>query len=55
MTSPKNVIKKLFELEDALELEILEQEHDTVRHALVHVRDGIQHLADALSAEESIR
>ncbi len=55
MTSSKNVIKKLFDLEDNLEQEIVDQEFDTVRHALVHIRDGIQHLRDALSAEESIR
>lgn len=54
MTSKKNVIKKLFDLEEDLEAAIVEQEHDTVRHALVHVREAIQHVHDALAAEESI-
>lgn len=55
MTSNRNVIKKLFDLEDNLQHEIDTNEFDTVRLALVHVRDGIQHLRDALSAEESIK
>jgi hypothetical protein len=33
----------------------VDQEFDTVRHALVRVREGIQHVHDALSAEESIK
>jgi hypothetical protein len=55
MTSKKNVIKKLFDLEEDLESEIVENDSDAVRHALVHVRDGIQHLRDALTAEESMQ
>jgi protein-arginine kinase activator protein McsA len=55
MTSKQNVTKKLFDLEEDLQAEIDTNEFDTVRHALVHVRDGIQHLRDALTAEESIR
>ena len=55
MTSNKNVIKKLFDLEDNLENEIVENGSDAVRAALVHVRDGIQHLRDALTAEESMQ
>lgn len=53
MTERKSAIDKLFGLEDDLELEIATTEHDTVRHALVHVRDGIQHVHAALSAEEA--
>ena len=55
MTSKKTVIDKLFDLEDDLESEIVDQEFDTVRHALVRIREGIQHVRDALQAEESIK
>ena len=55
MTSNKNVIKKLFDLEDNLQVAIEEHESDAVRLALVHVQESIKHVHDALSAEESMQ
>jgi hypothetical protein len=55
MTSNKNVIKKLFDLEDNLQAAIEEHESDIVRAALVHVQEGIKHLHDTLTAEESMQ